>query len=348
MIKPRPQRRGAVLILVLIVFSSLSLLAFGMVHRFRLEWKMARMRGDELRAYYLAVGGINRALAALRRPADPGDGGVVHYGQAWHLDTTAAAEGFFQSMGESWQASCTLAYAVSDEQGRLNLNRTSPAGWVKLPGVTRPMVNGILDWTDEDDSPQMEGAESDYYLRQAYPYRAKNAPIGMVRELSLIAHVGWQTANGIAVDASVDSGGTASAAFTGYGAGGPGFGLADFFTVYGDGTVNLNTASPTVLAALLHDTSLQAAPALIAYRNGRDGQPFTADDRFFKSFDDLKEVNDLTELTRDSLQQYGSFTSGYFRICSQASVRQGGPVTRLIATVRRTQEGARVILTTRQ
>ena len=38
-------RRGAVLVLVLIVFSGLSLLAFGLCHRVRLEMRMSQMRG---------------------------------------------------------------------------------------------------------------------------------------------------------------------------------------------------------------------------------------------------------------------------------------------------------------
>ena len=53
----RNERRAAVLVLVLAVLSTLSLLALGLCHRARLELKMSRTQSDQLRAYYLAVGG---------------------------------------------------------------------------------------------------------------------------------------------------------------------------------------------------------------------------------------------------------------------------------------------------
>lgn len=340
------RRRGAVLVLVLIVFSALSLIALGMAHRYRLELKMTQMRGNEMRAYYLALGGINRAIVALRQPADPQDGEVVHYGQAWHVSTSAATEGFFEEMGDSWRASCELSYSVTDEEGRLNLNNSSPAGWTNLPGVTRPMVDSILDWIDDDDSPRPEGAESADYLRQPYPYRAKNAPMGMVWELGYVANVGWRRTVGDGKPAAGE-GGTAVSDPPDDIQTHSGRGLADFFTVYGDGKVNLNTADTEVLAAL-PGISRQAAEDIVGYRAGQDRQAFTPDDRFFHTFEDLKLVEGLSDQTRELLQQYCCLKSQDFRIVSSARVREGGPVTQLVAIARRSQGDTKVVLVTRR
>ncbi|GIX48240.1 MAG: hypothetical protein KatS3mg131_2451 [Candidatus Tectimicrobiota bacterium] len=66
-------------------------------------------------------------------------------------------------------------------------------------------------------------------------------------------------------------------------------GLEAFLTVWGSGKLNVNTAPWQVLALLPGMTPAQAQ-ALVAYRHGADGQPGTADDRFFPTLAALRQV----------------------------------------------------------
>ncbi len=339
------RRRGAVLVLVLIVFSVLSLLTFGLCHRVRLQLKTARMRGDALRAHYLALGGINRAMAALRQNEE---GEVDHFGEAWHLNTTAADEGFFEETGVGARVPMELSYATSDEEGRLNINTSSPVGWVNLPGMTESILYSILDWQDPDDSANRMGAESADYLSRAYKYSAKNAPTVMVWELALVKDVDWSLLRGedvngnMVLDAGREDDGPASWPMDDAD-GELDRGLVDFFTVYGDGKVNLNTASVEVLSAL-PGIEPEAAREIVAFRAGSDSQPFTSDDQFLKSFEELGKIPGVTGMQLELLEQYGTFQSSHFRIVSQVLVRPGGRPYRLTGTVRRDEEGVHLVL----
>jgi DNA uptake protein ComE-like DNA-binding protein len=70
-------------------------------------------------------------------------------------------------------------------------------------------------------------------------------------------------------------------------------GLKDLITVYGDGKVNINTASKDVLRVLgLEDALIEI---ILNYRNGDDQKEQTIDDREFKSSASI--LNDLREFT---------------------------------------------------
>jgi len=254
-IRESRRRYGAVLVLVLVVLAMLSLLAFGLCHRVRLELKMARMASDELRAYYLAMGGIRRAMVAIRQDED---NELDYFQEPWRLAANAVDEGLLalpeDGAGREAKPGLYLAYAVSDEEGRLNVNTSSPAGWVNLPGVDESLIYAIVDWQDEDQTPTRDGAESDYYQREVYPHAAKDAATTMVWELALIRNVSWWgmlgedvNGNGLLDDVE-DDGATRWPLDNADGR--LNRGLADYFTVYGDGKGNLNTASYEVLSAL--------------------------------------------------------------------------------------------------
>jgi len=336
-----------VLVLVLIVFSGLSLLALGLCHRTRLELRMARMRGDDLRAFYLALGGVNRAVSALRKDLAEREDEVVHFGQPWHLATSAAAEGFFVDLDDTWRTASSLFYATTDEEGRLNIRTSSPAGWLALPGMDEAAIHAILDWEDEDDTPEPQGAETaDHYMRQPYPYRAKNAPIGSVWELARLAGIDrrrllGEDANGNgALDVNEDDGAASWPPDNMDGS--LDHGLIDHFTVCGDGKVNLNTANRAVLSAL---PGVEPADAeeVVSFRAGPDRLTFTADDRYFASPDDVAKVSNLSPTAQELLAEYGTCTSRHFRVVSQASVRQDGPLVSLWALVSRTDGEVQVV-----
>lgn len=336
--------RGAVLILVLIVFSGLSLMAFGLTHRVRLDLKAEQYRAEQLQAYHLALAGIRRAAVELEADANE----IDHRAEPWALRTSLSAEGFFAAE-QGGIAGGDAQYAVSDEEGRLNVNVTSPAGWLKLPGVTREVVDAILDWQDEDDQPSAQGAESPAYRQLVEPCVAKNADLMMVCELACVMNVTHRlltgedgNGNGL-LEANEDDG---LATWPADDADGRlDFGLLDYFTTYGDGKVNLNTATREVLGAL-PGLSKQAPEAVVDYRDGPNRLPGDLDDRPFTKIEDLLEVPGLREVDVSVLSEVGRLTSDHFRITCEGRSRHGA-TCRLVAALRRAKGKVQIVVVRR-
>jgi type II secretory pathway component PulK len=328
--KSRPV--GAVLIIVLIVLSALSLMAFGLSHRVRMDLKTVQMRGQQLQAYHLALAGIRRAMVELETDGNQPD----HLGEPWALHTSLSEERFLAD--DRGDPICGDAYySVRDEDSRLNINTSSPATWLSLPGVSRQVVESILDWQDADDQPNPQGAESEAYRRLPEPYVAKNGPLTMIEELAYVMNVttGLLTGkdgngNGI-LDTNEDHG---PASWPADDADGElDRGLFDYFTVFGNGRVNLNTA-PVEILSVLPGMTAQAARALVDYRNGPNRRPGDADDRPLTSVEDLSKIPGIKDAEIASLSECGRFNSTHFRITCEGRSR-GGATCRLVATVRR-------------
>lgn len=124
------------------------------------------------------------------------------------------------------------------------------------------LIDAIKDWLDSGDDDAisgLNGAESDYYQSLDPPYPCANSPMQHVSELALVKGIGPELFNGA----------------------GETPGLKDLVTVFGLGTdlakgysyagrININTASPAVLNALLPVGYAEAAAALIDYRQASD------------------------------------------------------------------------------
>lgn len=62
---------------------------------------------------------------------------------------------------------------------------------------------------------------------------------------------------------------------------------ADFFTIWGDGTIDVNLADADTIA-LVTGVSTATAEELVKYRWGPDGKPFTLDDRVYNNMDEVR------------------------------------------------------------
>lgn len=87
------------------------------------------------------------------------------------------------------------------------------------------LVESIIDWIDEDDEAEQNGAESDFYLASENPYNAKNGPMDSLDELLLV------------------KGMTPELFFGAKGLETPQLPLTEYLTVHGDwlGRINPNT-----------------------------------------------------------------------------------------------------------
>jgi general secretion pathway protein K len=145
-----------------------------------------------------------------------------------------------------------LAGYLEDQQSTFNLNNLVTGGKVSVVqldrfgrllsilGLPTTLAYSLADWIDADNDQQPnEGAEDGYYLSLPSPYLAANRPLTDVAELALVRGFNDEVRARLRPFVSALPANTA---------------------------VNVNTASPEVLSAVIDGLDLDAALALVAQR----------------------------------------------------------------------------------
>jgi len=147
-----------------------------------------------------------------------------------------------------------------DEESKININKVDKTVLRQLfknlgfsEQSAEAISASIVDWRDKDSelSSPLEGAEDTYYRSLEYPYEAKDGDFEVLEELLLLKDVDEEVFEKI----------------------------KDFLTIYGEGRVNINTASRIVLSSL--GMSNRLIEKILLYRAGEDGVEGTEDDNFF-------------------------------------------------------------------
>jgi type II secretory pathway component PulK len=241
---PKKDRRGVVLIAVLIVTVLLSLAAYQYTDLMTAEYKASSNAVRYAQARAAAESGIIYVATLLADPnmatmvnGNPFDNATVFQNQpVAPNDTQRFSSVFsvvsprdddaFNALGPRW--------GVTDEASKININAlimADPTGnmlfnmLMKLPNMTSDIANAIVDWVDADDTVRQStdggqgGAESDYYMSLTPPYKCKNGPIDSIEELLMVRGVtpqllfgddinrnGYQDANENATDGTFNPG----------------------------------------------------------------------------------------------------------------------------------------------
>ena len=147
-----------------------------------------------------------------------------------------------------------------DEESKININTANKENLLLLfqkLGISEPLAEkiaySIIDWRDKDNqlSHPLEAAEDRYYQSLEYPYESKDEAFEVLEELLLVRGVDEEIFEKI----------------------------KDFITIYGDGKVNINTASNVVLSTL--GISDELVEKILTYRAGEDEIEGTEDDNIF-------------------------------------------------------------------
>ena len=78
---------------------------------------------------------------------------------------------------------------ITDEAAKLNINTVAKGKLMLLPDMTEDIADAIIDWRDDDDTPQQLGTEGGYYANLTPGYQIRNAPFRTIRELLLVKDV---------------------------------------------------------------------------------------------------------------------------------------------------------------
>ena len=263
----RDRQRGIALLLVLWVFTILGVLALDFSSYMRDDAMASVNFADETHGYYIALGGMNRAMWEAVRAREQGPETGIPNAQRSGTDRQAGSgtdtgpggprlgmqdDDIMPADGQ-WHdgelAGAKYQVRITDEGGLIPINKVGEAVLKKVitnllvgpqsqvQGMDRrtdnqvsEIVDSILDWRDPDSLKRVHGAESDYYLSTKRGYPAKNAFLDDPQELLLVQ----------GIDASLFYGGDGIP------------GLRDVISVFNrSGQLNARTVTAPVLQALL-------------------------------------------------------------------------------------------------
>lgn len=223
--------RGIALLIILWVTTVLTVMAFSFTMMTRAESYGTLAFKEEMGKKLLAEAGVERGIMeVIYRSINRNQAIVLEGMEAWKPDGTPHTV----DMGGRGYST-----RIIDESGKISLNGLTDASGIVLKkllingGITSEqadtIVDSILDWRDADDLHRLSGAESDYYLSLAKPYKTANRDFETIEELILVRGITPAILYG-----------TDSRS-----------GIIPFLTVYGKtGKVNINAAPKEVLAAL--------------------------------------------------------------------------------------------------
>ncbi|MFP4070970.1 MAG: type II secretion system minor pseudopilin GspK [Desulfovibrionales bacterium] len=241
---------GAALIMVLLIVSILVVVVFESLRMVQVNMAGTAVLESEFAGDYLARSGLNMAKTVLLLDLKEG-AGADHLGEPWHdfliQNEIALPEARESLTGhvEDEQAKFPINALVNDN-GRIMepyretlFNLLTAAPFALSPEEAETIVLSIKDWLDRDENPAgPEGAESEYYQNLGLEYVPRNGPLPFLGELRLV--------RGMTDELFM---GTDNRP-----------GLKDLLTVYSDGKININTASPLILAALVKQKETAISP----------------------------------------------------------------------------------------
>jgi type II secretory pathway component PulK len=163
---------------------------------------------------------------------------------------------------------------IRSEEARLNINtlllqsdrkmlKRLFTTWEMKPDEADALVDALKDWVDADDLVSLNGAEKREYEKEGFDDMPFNRPFKDLDEMTFVR--GMDRLGALRPD------------------------WRDFFTVHGDGHVDVNDARPEIIA-LLADVPLDRVQPLEEYRRGPDGVPDTMDDRRVSSVQQLAQL----------------------------------------------------------
>jgi general secretion pathway protein K len=233
---PRP--RGAAIVMAMLLAALAATIAATLLFEQQRWISDHEHRRDQVQAQALAMAGVQWARQIIYENAPAGP--PVHLGQPWALRLPAIPI-----------ENGSIAGYIVDAQSRININNlaTSTAqatahtalaqlfGALALPPT---LLNAITDWVDADNTvSQPGGAEDAWYAAQNPPGLAANAPVRRVNELLAVrgentASVARMRPFVTAIDVAVP--------------------------------VNVNTAPPEVLSALVQGLDSAGAQTMVTKR----------------------------------------------------------------------------------
>jgi general secretion pathway protein K len=240
------KEKGIALMMTLWVLVLLTVLAMNLSLFTRHGSRSTLNFKEDAQAYFLAVSAYEEAIGYLLTDTDPQVDFMDEDGN-FRTDAERDPVTGIREMDDAW-----VELRISDEESRLNINRTRRdvllrlLDYVGMPGDTaEDVADSLADWKDPDDLHHLQGAEDEYY--EDLGYITKSGPLDVPEELLLVKGVTPEYYYGTEED-------------TVY--------LRDLITTWGTG-INVNTVSGDVLEVL--GLSAVEIDTILGQREAQDG-----------------------------------------------------------------------------
>ena len=264
---------GVALMMVLWVMVFLTVIVSEFAHSMRVEVNITRNFKEEAEALSLSEAGLNLAFAEILRDLDylgsdkDGDSVFMKKGSEANkenMEDKPVRKGIKLGSG-------SINYSIIDEDSKININNASRDTIVKLlelsgveAGEMRDAIaDSIEDWRDEDSLHRLNGAEEDYYMSLPSLYHCKNGNFDTVEELLMVKGMTTEILYGnmefASPSARKDNEEPENEKYAG---------IYQSLTVFGSGTINLNTAPELLLRVVKGD---EEAKNIILKRQENNG-----------------------------------------------------------------------------
>lgn len=318
--RSRPGERGIALVTTLLVIALLVAVTVEFNRIAVADIQVASNFVDQKKILYTTISGVNALKELLHLDAQYSNIDTLF--EEWNQ-----GKAYFAS-ASSLIGEGTVSGEITDEDGKIcvntlvneqgNLSNGAVRRWERLLSQPRfglvpeeifRIIHGVRDWIDPDDDVSgIYGAEDSFYREKGY--HCKNGPMDTIEEMLLVR-------------------GVTEAVFFGDKRR---QGIRSCFTVYGDGTININTAPVPVLMALSDNMNLGVAEELDAFRRDRTNRA------------KLQEVDWYRRLWPydDPLPEKALKTSSsFFSVRLRGELRQSAK--QVHAVIERTSEAARIV-----
>ncbi len=264
-------KEGAALIVALWTLVILSLIVGSFAFEVNLEGMLVSHKRKKFHAEMMALSGVEYARAILDKQQEAKELEIEDMDEDKDGFMQAALHtkrGLSTSSSIEFENGGKFTVTVESAEAGRNINLLTRQQWLEILEMANvpstdwdEMIDCLEDWIDEGDLHGLNGAESDdpFYEEQGYP--VKNGPLDSIEELLLIKSWGPDILYGRPADDENDEI----------------FGIADILTVWGDGKVNLNTATADVLLSYSEYEDWELESVMEA-RAGEDGESGTLDD----------------------------------------------------------------------
>ncbi len=242
-------QRGSALIAVFWLIAILSMIMLVGVRMLEADTKISRVNRARIYAQRFAETGI----AIGRHPMITLDDPLLHH--------TDGNNGGYDVTIRSEEARLNINVLLLNSDRTL-LKRLFTSWGLKMDEVAA-LVDALKDWVDADDLISLNGAEKREYEKEGFDGMPFNRPFKDLDEMSLVR--GMDQIAELRPD------------------------WRDWFTVQGDGHVDVNDARPELIA-LLADVPMERVAPVLEFRAGPDGVRDTMDDRRISSVQQLAQL----------------------------------------------------------
>jgi len=298
-VRSQGNREGSILIIALWSLCLLATFAVILGYEVRQKLTLIQRLDERDKSYLISEAGIKKAIVQIKKEKpennftlnNPLSNNASLFKDIEIGDGKANICYNYYTEGEP--ARWETRYGVSDEESKININKIS------LPVLDRlfrivlgfgeieasELAAAIIDWRDSDSELSIPAgsAEDPYYRNLDYPYEAKDADFEVLEEVTLVKGI----TEGIFRK------------------------IENYITIYGDGKVNINTASQPVFLAL--GLNREIVDKILNFRCGEDGLEGTLDDNVFDTQADIvPRLSQIYHLNDAEISQLSSISERYF------------------------------------